>query len=44
MDMEDIHYLLGGTIFARAKNYMRHIEFFDRETEENGVRRRHCGT
>lgn len=26
MDMEDIHYLLGGTIFARAENYMKHIE------------------
>lgn len=38
MDMEDIHYLLGGTIFARAKNYMKHIESFDCETEENGVR------
>lgn len=38
MDMEDIHYLLGGTIFARAENYMKHIESFDCETEENGVR------
>ena len=38
MDMEDIHYLLGGTIFARAQNYMKHIESFDCETEENGVR------
>lgn len=34
MDMEDIHYLLGGTIFERAKNYMKHIESFDCETEE----------
>ena len=33
MDMEDIHYLLGGTIFARAENYMKHIESFDCETE-----------
>ena len=38
MDMEDIHYLLGGTIFARAEKYMKHIESFDCETEENGVR------
>ena len=44
MDMDEIRYLLGSTIFARAKNYMKHIESFDCETEENGVRRRHCGT
>lgn len=38
MDMDEIRYLLGSTIFARAKNYMKHIESFDCETEENGVR------
>ena len=44
MDMEDIHYLLGGTIFARAENYMKHIESFDCETEIICIpRRRGCG-
>ena len=38
MDMEDIRYLLGSTIFARAKAYTDRIQNFDCETAENGVR------
>ena len=38
MDMEDIRYLLGSTIFARAKAYIGRIQKFDCETAENGVR------
>ena len=38
MDMEEIRYLLGSTIFARAKAYLDRVEDLDCETSENGVR------
>lgn len=38
MDMEEIQYLLGSAIFARAKKYVNRIESYECKTEENGVR------
>ena len=38
MDMEEIQYLLGSAIFARAKKYVKCIESYKCKTEENGVR------
>ena len=38
MDMDEIRYLLGSTIFARAKAYVDRIQDFNCETAENGVR------
>ena len=38
MDMEEIQYLLGSAIFARAKKYVKCIESYECKTEENGVR------
>ena len=38
MDMEEIQYLLGSAIFARAKKYVKRIESYECKTEENGVR------
>ena len=38
MDMEEIRYLLGSTIFGRAKAYLDRVEDLDCETNENGVR------
>ena len=38
MDMEEIRYLLGSTIFARAKAYLDRVDDLDCETSENGVR------
>ncbi len=38
MDMEEIRYLLGSTIFARAKAYVDRIQDFNCEVAENGVR------
>ena len=38
MDREEIRYLLGSTIFARAKAYLDRVEDLDCETSENGVR------
>ena len=38
MDMEEIRYLLGGTIFARAKAYTDRIQDLNCEVAGNGVR------
>ena len=38
MDMEEIQYLLGSAIFARANKYVKRIESYECKTEENGVR------
>ena len=38
MDMEEIQYLLGSAIFARAKKYVNRFESYECKTEENGVR------
>ena len=38
MDREEIRYLLGSTIFARAKAYCDRVENFDCEVNDNGVR------
>ena len=38
MDMEEIRYLLGSTIFARAKAYVDRIQDLTCEVAENGVR------
>ena len=38
MDREEIRYLLGSTIFARAKAYRDRVENFDCEVNDNGVR------
>ena len=37
MDREEIRYLLGSTIFARAKAYLDRVEDFDCEVNDNGV-------
>ena len=38
MDMEEIRYLLGGTVFARAKAYTDRIQDLNCEVAGNGVR------
>ena len=38
MDRDEIRYLLGSTIFARAKAYCDRVENFDCEVNDNGVR------
>ena len=38
MDMEEIRYLLGSTIYARAKAYENRVQDLECETAENGVR------
>ena len=38
MDMEEIRYLLGSTIFSRAKAYVDRIQDLTCEVTENGVR------
>ena len=37
MDMEEIRYLLGGTVFARAKAYTDRIQDLNCEVAGNGV-------
>ena len=39
MDREEIRYLLGSTIYARAKAYENRVQDLECETAENGVRR-----
>lgn len=38
MDREEIRYLLGSTIYARAKAYENRVQDLECETAENGVR------
>ena len=38
MDREEIRYLLGSTIYARAKAYESRVQDLECETAENGVR------
>ena len=38
MDREEIRYLLGSTIYARAKAYENRVQELECETAENGVR------
>ena len=38
MDREEIRYLLGSTIYARAKAYENRVQGMECETAENGVR------
>ena len=38
MDREEIRYLLGSTIYARAKAYENRVQNLECETAENGVR------
>ena len=38
MDRDEIRYLLGSTIFARAKAYCDRVENFDCEVNDNGIR------
>ena len=38
MDREEIRYLLGSNIFARAKAYRNRVQGMECETAENGVR------
>ena len=38
MDREEIRYLLGSTVYARAKAYENRVQDLECETAENGVR------
>ena len=38
MDREEIRYLLGSNIFARAKTYVNRVQGMECETAKNGVR------
>ena len=42
MDREEIRYLLGSTIYARAKAYENRVQDLECETAENGVRHLSC--